>query len=111
MNKPIYLWQAILDLSKIILYEFHCNYMKPKYGKNLWLCYLDTDSLVYDLKTDDFCEDIADDAKARSDTSSNSHSHPLPIGVNKKVIGLMEEELDGRIMTEFMAMRQKLYAY
>ena len=50
MNKPVYLGQSILGLSKIIMYEFHYDYIKPKYGKNLQLCYMDTDSLVYDIK-------------------------------------------------------------
>ena len=69
MNKPIYLGQAILDLSKIIIYEFHYDYMKPKYGANLWLSYMDTNSLVYYIKTDDFYEDITSDIKARFDMS------------------------------------------
>ena len=47
MNKHIYLGQAILDLSKIVMYEFHYDYMVPKYNNNLQLCYMDTDSLVY----------------------------------------------------------------
>ena len=54
MNKPIYLRQAILDLSKIIMYKFHYDYMLPKYGKHLKLGYMDTDSLVYDITMNDF---------------------------------------------------------
>ena len=69
MNKPVYLRQAILDLSKIVMYKFHYDYMKPKYGENLKLCYMDTDSLVYHIKTKDFHEDIAKDVKTRFDTS------------------------------------------
>ena len=66
MNKPVYLGQAILDLSKIMMYEFHYDYMVPKYGlEKLKLCYMDTDSLVYDIKTEDFYEDIAYDALER----------------------------------------------
>ena len=53
MNKPVYLGQAILDLNKIVMYEFHYDYMVPKYGENLKLCYMDTDSLVYHIKTED----------------------------------------------------------
>ena len=73
MKKPIYLGQAILDLSKIVMYEFHYDYMKPKYdGENshlrgalcLKLCYMDTDSLVYQIKTEDFYADIVDDVFA-----------------------------------------------
>ena len=60
MNKPVYFGPAILDLSKIIMYKFHYDYMLPKYGENLWLCYMDTDSFVYEMKTSDFYEDIYD---------------------------------------------------
>ena len=65
MNKPIYLSQAILDLSKTVMYEFHYDYMVPKFGENLTLCYMDTDSLVYRIKTEDFYADIADDVPTR----------------------------------------------
>ena len=114
MNKPVYLGQAILDLSKITMYEFHYNYMVPKYGlEKLKLCYMDTDSLVYDIKTEDFYEDIANDVEARFDTSGYSKTdfRLLPISLNKKVIGLMQDELRGKIMTEFVALRPKLYCY
>ena len=106
--------QAILDLSKIVMYEFHHNYMVPECGlEKLKLCYMDMDSLVYDIKTEDFYEDIANDVEARFDTSGYSKTdfRPLPIGLNKKVIGLMKDELGGKIMTEFMALRPKLYSY
>ena len=112
MKKPVYLGQAILDLSKIVMYEFHYDYMKPKYdGENLKLCYMDTDSLVYEIKTEDFYADIADDVPARSDTSGYIPDRNLPIGLNKKVIGLMKDELGAAIMTEFLTMRPKLYCY
>ena len=88
MNKPVYLGQAILDLSKIIMYEFHYDYMVPKYGRNIKLCYMDTDSYVYDIKTADFYKDIAEDVEVRFDTSGYKDGRPLPIGKNKKVIGL-----------------------
>ena len=111
MNKLVYLSQAILDLSKIVMYEFHYDYMVPKYG--LELCYMDMDSLVYDIKTEDFYEDIANDVEARFNTSGYSKTdfRLLPISLNKKVIGLMKDELGGKIMTEFVALRPKLYSY
>ena len=94
------------------MYEFHYSYMVPKYGlEKLKLCYMDTDSLVYDIKTEDFYEDIADDVPARFDTSGYCPNRPLPVGLNKKVIGLMKDELGGKIMTEFVALRPKLYSY
>ena len=112
MKKPVYLSQAILDLSKIVMYEFHYDHMKPKYdGENLKLCYMDTDSLVYEIKTEDFYADIADDVPARFDTSGYIPDRPLPIGLNKKFIGLMKDELGGAIMTGFVALRPKLYSY
>ena len=91
MNKPIYLGQAILDLSKIIMYEFHYDYMIPKYGEKLNLCYMN--SLIYNIETENFYKDIADDVPARFDTSGYLPNRPLPIGLNKKVIGLMKDEL------------------
>ena len=113
MNKPVYLGQAILDLSKIVMYEFHYDHKKPKYGRNLKLCYMDTDSLVYHIKIKDFYEDITGDVKERFDMSgySKEDARPLPIGLNKKIIGLMKDELGSKIMTEFVALRPKLYAY
>ena len=114
MNKLVYLSQVILDFSKIIMYEFHYDYMVPKYSLvKLKLCYMDTDSLVYDIKTEDFYEDIANDVEARFDTSGYSKTdfRPLPVGLNKKVIGLMKDELGGKIMTEFVALRPKFYSY
>ena len=76
MKKPVYLWQVFLDLSKIVMYEFHYDYMKPKFkdlceagSKGLKLCYMDTDSLIYNIKTEDFYTDIVDDVPARFDTS------------------------------------------
>ena len=112
MNKPVYLGQVILDLSKIMMYEFHYNFMIPKYSlEKLKLCYMDKDSLVYDIKTEDFFKDIVDDVPARFNTSLYCPNRPFPIGLNKKVIGLMKDELGGAIMTEFVALRPKLYSY
>ena len=112
MNKLIYLSQAILDLSKIIMCEFHYDYMKQKYNNNkLQLCYMDIDSLVYCIKTEDFYSDIADDIPTRLDRSSYCPNSLLPVGLNKKVIGLMKDELGSAIMTEFVALRPKLYSY
>ena len=111
MNKSVYLGQVILDLSKIVMYEFHYDYMKQKYPEGLTLCYIDTDSLIYDIKTEDFYKDIAEDVKDRFDTSGYSPNRPLPVGLNRKVIGLMKDELGGEIMTEFVTLKPKMYVY
>ena len=107
MNKPIYLGLSILEISKILMYQFWYDYMKPKYGDNVKLCYMDTDNFIIHIKT----EDIADDVEKRFDTSNYEVNKPLPIGKNKKVIGLMKGELGGKIMTEFVALRPKIYSY
>ena len=113
MNKAVYIGQAILDLSKTIMYEFHYDYMVPKYGDRLALCYMDTNSFIYSIKTEDFYKDITDDVRSRLDMNNYrpDDSRPLLVGCNKKVIGLMKDELGGEIMSEFVALRPKMYAY
>ena len=111
MKKPIYLGLSILDISKILKYEFWYDYMKPKYRDNVKLCYMDTDSFVMNIKTEDFYKDIANDVEKRFNTSNYEVSGPLPTGKNKKVIGLMKDELGGKIITEFVTLRQKTYSY
>ena len=111
MNKPIYLGLSILQISKLLMYEFWYDYMKPKYGDNVKLCYIDTDSFIMNIKTEDFYKDIANDVEKRFDTSNYERDRPLPTGKNKKVIGLMKDKLGGRVITDFVALRPKTYAY
>ena len=111
MNKPVNLHLSILQISKTLMYEYWYDYMKPKYRENVKLCYMDTDSFIMHIKTEDLCEDIANDVEKRFDTSNDKVSMPLPTGNNKKVIGLMKDELGGKIMTEFVALRPKTYSY
>ena len=108
MNKPIYLGLSVLDISKTLMYEF-C--VKPKYNDNVKLCYMDTDSFIMNIKTEDFYKDIANDVEKRFDTSNYEVNRPLPTGKNKKVIGLMKDELGGKIITEFVTLRPKTYSY
>ena len=72
MKKAVYLGQAILDLSKTLMYEFHYEYMRPKYGSKASLCYIDTDSFVYEIEAEDVYRDIAKDLEKRFDTSGYS---------------------------------------
>ena len=111
MNKPIYLGLSILEISKISMYEFWYDYMKPKYNDNIKLCYMDTDSFVMNIKTEDFYKDIANDVEKRFNTSDYEVNRPLPTGKNKKVIGLMKDELGGKIIMEFVTLRSKTYSY
>ena len=111
MNKPIYLGLSILEISKTLMYEFWYDYMKLKYNDKVKLCYMDTDSFIMNIKTKDFYEDIASDVENRFDTSNYEVNRPLPTGKNKKVIGLMKDELGGEIITEFVTLRPKTYSF
>ncbi|XP_071575611.1 uncharacterized protein [Temnothorax nylanderi] len=110
-NKPVYVGMSILEISKTRLYEFHYDYMVPLYRDRCRILYTDTDSLIYSLE----CEDAYDRMRRdidRFDTSdyaeNNAHSMPR---VNKKVPGLMKDENNGAIMTEFVGLRAKMYTY
>ena len=93
LNKPVYIGQAILDLSKTLMYEIYYEYIRPKYGSRAKLCYMDTANFVCEIETKDFYRDIAKDVEKRFDTSgySKDDNRPLPIGKNKKVIDLMKD--------------------
>ena len=113
MNKPLHLGMSILDISKALMYEFWYDYFKPKYGDRAKLCYTDTDSFIIYIKTEDFFQDIYNDVEKWFDTSNydENDKRPLPTGQNKKVPGLFKDELGGKIITEFVALRPKAYAY
>ena len=111
MNKLIYLGLSILEISKTLMYEFWYDYMKPKYNDKVKLCYMDMDSFIMNIKTNDFYKDISNDVENRFDTSNYEVNRPLPTGKNKKVIGLMKDELGGKIITEFVTLRPKTYLF
>ena len=111
LDKPIYLGQAILDISKTLMYDFHYGYIKPKYDDCVRLLFTDTDSLCYEIQTKDFYEDIAKDVPKLFDTSSYPEGHPIQSNENKKVLGMMKDEAAGKIIIEFVGLRSKLYAY
>ena len=112
-NKPVYLGMCILDLSKTLMYDFHYNYIKPKYGGKAKLLLTDTDSLIYEIETEDFYKDISADVKDRFDTSDYTPNHPsgIPSGFNKKVLGMFKDEAAGKVIDEFVGLRAKLYSY
>ena len=112
-NKPGYVGQSILDLSKTLMFDFHYNYVKNKYGKKAELLFTETDSLMYEIKTNDFYKDISLDVKSKFDTSDYSSDHPSGIitGANKKVIGMFKDEVAGKQITHFVGLRPKLYSY
>ena len=112
-NKPIYLGMSILDLNKTLMYDFHYNYIKPKYGERAKLLFTDTDSLAYEIETEDFYRDISSDVKSKFDISNypKNHSSGILTGVNRKVIGMFKDEAAGKQITEFVGLRAKLYSY
>ena len=113
MNKPVYLGMSILDISKTLMYEFRYDYVKPKYKGKAKLCYMDTDSFVINIFTEDIFWDINNDVERWFDTSNydKNDKRPLQIGMNKKVIAMFKDELGGKIIKEFCALRAKTYAY
>ena len=112
-NKSVYLGMCILDSSKTLMYEFHYNYIKKKYGDKAKLLFTDTDSLMYEIQTEDFYKDISADVKHRFDTSDYPPNHPsgIPSGFNKKVLGVFKDEVKGKVIDEFVGLRAKLYSY
>ena len=111
INKPVHLGLSILDISKTLMYEFWYDYFKPKYQNNAKLCYMNTSSFIIHIKTENFYKDIPDDVKNRYDTSNQEVDRPLPKRMNNNVIGLMKNELGGKIITEFVTLRPKTYSY
>ena len=108
MSKLGHLGLSILDLSKTVTYEFWYDYVKPKYGENEKLCYMDTDSFIVHVKTDDTYKGIVKDVETRFGTSNFETDKPLPKAKN---IGIIKVELSGQIMKEFVVLRVKTYIY
>ena len=113
MTKPLYLGMSILDISKILMYEFWCDYINPKYGDRAKLYYRNTDSFIIYIKTEYFFEDISNDVERWFHTPNydKNDKRPLPIGKNKEVPGLFKDELGGKVIIEAVARRPKTYAY
>ena len=112
-NKPIYVGQAILDISKTLMFDFHYNYIKKKYGQKAELLMTDTDSLMYLVQKDDVYYDIKKDVKKKFDTSNFPDVHPSGIatGVNEKVVGMFKNEAAANNITHFVGLSSKLYSY
>ena len=113
MNKAVYLGMSIIDISKTLMYEFQYAYIKPKYEDGTKLGYMDSDSFIIHIITEDFYKDIANNFKRWFDTSNydENDERPLPIGKNKKEIDFLKDELRRKIMKEFAGLRAKTQAY
>ena len=109
LDKPSYVGMCILDLSKTLMYDFHYNYIKPKYGKRAILGFTDTDSLLYSIETDDVYEDLYED-RGLFDNSDYPKSSKFFFDENKKVIGKFKHETAGLPISEFVVLKPKEYA-
>ena len=110
LNRPAYVGMCILDLSKTLMYDFHYNYIKNKYGDKAKLLFTDTDSLTYEIKTKDVYRDFWND-KDRFDNSDYPENSPYFNKTNKKVIGKFKDEAAGVPVVEFAGLRSKMYSY
>eukprot|EP01052_Picozoa_sp_SAG31_P037904 SAG31_NODE_4970_length_2827_cov_3.862903_1_plen_213_part_00 len=111
LNKPIYAGMCILDLSKLHMYRFHYDFIKPKYGDRAKLLFTDTDSLCYHVRTDDFYKDMKADAD-KYDMSNFEHPATKQFfdKTNKKVVGKFKDETDGMPIREYVGLRPKMYS-
>ena len=110
LNRPAYVGMCILDLSKTLMYDFHYNYIKKKYGNKARLLFTDTDSLTYEIETEDVYQDFWND-KDKFDNSGYPESSPYFDKTNKKVIGKFKDEAGGVPICEFVGLRSKMYSY
>ena len=110
LDKPIFIGMSILDLSKQHMYRFYYDVMKPKYGDNIRMVYTDTDSFVFHTKTDDIYTDLKD-INDEMDFSGYDKNHKCYDAASKKVLGKFKDEVDGKIMTGFIGLRPKCYAF
>ena len=108
IDKPVFIGLVVLELSKLLMYEFYYDYFKIKYP-DACVLYSDTDSLIINVKTDDIYKDMEPELE-HYDTSDYPTNHPLYSTVNKKVIGKMKDELNGTIIEEYVGLRAKMYS-
>ena len=112
LDKPIQHGVSVLDRAKVPMYSWHYEYMKPKYEDNITLPYTDTDSFIYEIRTDNFYEDIREDVPTMFDTSAYPEDHPAGLPrMSKKVPGLMKDEACGKTITKVVCLGPKQYTY
>ena len=109
LNKPIYVGFSVLELSKVVMYDFHYNFIKETYGQRAKLLFTDTDSLTYEIQTDDLYDDMLQSLDF-FDTSDYPKDHFLYSEKNKKVLGKFKDECKGNPVHEFVGLRSKMYS-
>lgn len=110
LNKPYYVGMSILELSKYHMFDFHYNVMKPIFGNRFNLLYTDTDSLIYEIRSDDVYSELSCQASEHFDFSNFPSAHTLKSDRNKRVPGTFKDECAGKVITEFVGLRSKMYS-
>ncbi|GFT06493.1 uncharacterized protein NPIL_670601 [Nephila pilipes] len=109
LNRPIYIGFVILELSKVLMYNFHYNHIKKRYMDKANLLFTDTDSLTYEIETDDIYKDMGENLDVY-DTSDYPQDHALYSEKNKKRIGCFKDEMNSKPIIEFVGLRAKMYS-
>jgi hypothetical protein len=109
LNKPIYIGFSVLEISNVLIFDFHYNVMMKRYGTNARLLFSDTDSLCYHIFTEDLYRDMREYSDLL-DTSGYPRDHPLYSAVNKKVMGKMKDECCSKPPLKFVGLRSKMYS-
>ena len=110
LSKSAYIGMCILDLSKALMYEFHYDYIKNKYNDKSKLLFTNTDSLMYEIKTEDVFEDFSGDKKMFDFTNYSTKSKYYD-NSNKLVIGKVKDEAGGVAIEEFVGLKPKMYSF
>jgi hypothetical protein len=110
LNKPVYVGVSVLDLSKLHMYDFHYEYIKPKYGDKATLLFTDTDSLCYYIETEDVYGDMKGNKQLFDFSDYKGEGHRSQDNTNKKVIGKFKDETEGIPIVEFVGLRSKMYS-
>ena len=109
LDKAIYVGMCILDISKVLMYDFHYDKMQKIFDGDLKLCYMDTDSFIYKIYSDDLYADLQQ-AKQYLDTSVYEKDHALYCTTNKAVVGKFKDECPSGAIQKFVGLRAKMYA-
>ena len=112
MNRPIYIGFCVLELSKLLMYQFHYGYVKEKYSNRAQLLFTDIDSLCYHIQTENIYDDMKEDSDHFdfSDYPPGEDGHFLHSNKNKKVLGKFKDELNGELAIEFIGLKAKMYS-
>ena len=110
INKPFYVGFAVLELSKLHMFKFHYDIMKKRYGDKIRLLFTDTDSLMYEIETENIYKDMGE-MREHFDLADYPKSNPLHDPTNNKVVGKFKDEVSGNIIVEYVGLRAKMYSF